>query len=238
MQEPNPIETLRAFEDEAASGIEAFFTGRSGSSVSAPVCPGLTFARLYMPRQEHTDRVLWVDGGTADGLVADAVVTGRPGLMLGVRVADCVPILVADPVRRVVAAVHAGWRSTAARILPKTIDAMRREAGTDAGDVLLSIGPSIRGCCYNVGEEVVGAIADACSGQGSGSWLSRRGGTAYVNLAEANRVQAALAGVPEDRISVASFCTACRNDLFHSYRLEGQSAGRQGGYIMIQHKGE
>lgn len=126
--------------------------------------------QLITLKQRHTDIVRAVDGGTRrypggmrerDGALkfyGDALITNQPGLLLAVQVADCLPILLADPKRRVVAAVHAGWRGTAKRIAEKTIGEMRARFGCRPADLRATIGPGIHSCCYQVGREVVEAF--------------------------------------------------------------------------------
>ncbi|MFQ5927676.1 MAG: polyphenol oxidase family protein, partial [Terriglobia bacterium] len=119
--------------------------------------------RLVTLRQRHSDIVQVVDGRwrgvrrEPDGavkLTGDALITTEPGLLLAVQVADCLPILLVDPVRRVVAAVHAGWRGTLARIVEKTVGRMQMRFGSEPRRLVAAIGPGIHGCCYEVGREV------------------------------------------------------------------------------------
>lgn len=142
-----------------------------------------------------------------------------------IRTADCVPILLVDREGRVAAAVHAGWRGTAAGIARAAV-AHLVARGVKAADLVAAIGPAIGGCCYEVGDDVAGAVAAASS-----SALSRgdRGGSGptTIDLRSANRAQLADAGVPARSIHVAPWCTRCRNDLFFSVRAEGERAGRQ-----------
>jgi len=155
--------------------------------------------RLVTLRQIHSD-VIWpvrqAEGCLGDG---DAMISAEPGMLLAIRTADCVPILLADPVRRVVAAVHAGWRGTVAGIAGLTVERMRAEYGTDPSDVLAGIGPSIGPCCFAVGEDVP---------------LPRQAGKA--DLWEANRKQLGAAGV--GLIWVAGRCTMCDEQEFYSFR--------------------
>jgi YfiH family protein len=149
----------------------------------------------------------------------DALITGRPGVTVSVRTADCFPILLADRRRRVVAAVHAGWRGTAAGVVTGTLEKMRAEFGSEPGDVYASIGPGIGACCYEVGPEV--------------GRLFGFGGAARVDLAAANRQQLIAAGVPAAQIEMPGACTRCDARQFHSYRRDGERAGRQISFIKI-----
>lgn len=170
--------------------------------------------------QIHSDIVVKADGargrlGEGDALIADVA-----GLMVGVRTADCVPILMADERYRVVAAVHAGWRGTLARIAGRAVEAMRREYGTRPADLVAAIGPAIGVCCYEVGPDVAAAFS------GSFPQLDGRRERPHLDLEEANRRVLVDAGVPVERIRAAHLCTRCRPEDFHSYRRDGKLAGR------------
>jgi polyphenol oxidase len=177
----------------------------------------------------------------------DALVTDQPGVLLSVCTADCVPLLLVDPARRIIAAVHAGWRGSLERIAEKTVAEMRRTFHSLPEDLLAAIGPSIRACCYEVGQEVVEAFcarftrcADYFKRQSLGDAAARTlrsrhpqlflsypqgqgpdaGPAARLDLVAVTRDQLRNAGVRLANIQVADFCTACRTDLFFSYRKE------------------
>jgi hypothetical protein len=166
--------------------------------------------------------------GSAAPPEGDALVTRRPGIALGVWVADCAPILIADDRSGALAAVHAGWRGTAAGVLRAAIGVLRGTLGAHPSDLRVAIGPSIGPCCFEVGEEVVDALlradagAEACVLPG----VKRR-----VDLVEANRRQALECGVAPQRIQAAGLCTFCRGDLLASYRRDRHSAGRMAAII-------
>jgi YfiH family protein len=169
-------------------------------------------------RQIHSNLVLSVDQPGVAG-DADALVTRKRGLALSVRTADCYPILIADPVTRSIAAIHAGWRGTAERIVQRTIVHMHLAFGTDAADLHAAIGPGIGVCCYEVGAEV--ALRFGAEGR------------ARIDLAEANRRQLVESGVPAAQIHSIGRCTRCEPELFHSYRRDGGQAGRMTSFIRI-----
>lgn len=174
--------------------------------------------RLRTVSQVHGTRV--VRAG-ADQEKADGMVTDEPGIVLGIMAADCVPMLLADTKLRAVAALHAGWRGTAAGMAQEGVAAMAREFGSRAEDLVAAVGPAIGPCCYAVGEEVAASFAD-------GLVLDGR-----LDLWEANRRQLAAAGVRE--IAVTGQCTACtRADgarKYFSHRAEGGGTGRSMGLI-------
>jgi YfiH family protein len=205
---------------------------------------------LVTVRQIHSDVIHVVAAPAAEAPKADALATRTPGLLLGVQTADCVPILLADTRQRVVAAIHAGWRGTLARIAMKTLGRMRMEFGTRPRDVVAALGPAIGRCCYEVGPEVAQAFAaqfpDAADwfdgpfeqlAHGEEPlwlpWLTMMPPghvppppRVQLDLRAANRWQLADAGVPESKIAVNDLCTACRTDLLFSYRREGVKSGR------------
>jgi len=201
-------------------------------------------------RQFHSDVIHVAAAPCAEAPKADALITSTPGLLLGVQTADCVPIILADTQRRVVAAIHAGWRGTLARIAVKTLGRMTMEFGTRPRDVFAALGPAIGRCCYEVGPEVAQAFAaqfpraaDWFDGPfeqlAHGEeplwlpWLTMMPPghllpppRVQLDLRASNRWQLIDAGVPEKQISVSDLCTACRTDLLFSYRREGTKTGR------------
>jgi YfiH family protein len=168
-------------------------------------------------KQIHSSVVLVADRA---GLIGegDALVTAQPGIAVSVRTADCYPILLADSRRHVVAAVHAGWRGTAARIVPEAIAKMRAQWGTGPQDIYAAIGPGIGGCCHEVGSEVARQF---------GAKAGR------LALAEANRCQLIDSGVENGHIDVLGLCTFCDPAQFHSFRRDKDEAGRMVSFIRI-----
>jgi hypothetical protein len=158
----------------------------------------------------------------------DALAARKDGVALGVRVADCAPILICDPRSRAIAAVHAGWRGTVAGVLRAAISVLCGRFGARPGDLRLAIGPCIGPCCFEVGEEVVAALLAADPGAGTCVLPGRR---ARIDLAGANRRQALAAGLHADRIAAVALCTMCRDDLLESYRRSRGGAGRMAGLI-------
>ena len=149
----------------------------------------------------------------------DALLSIVPGTLVGVRTADCIPILLADERRCAVAAVHAGWRGTVAGIAARAVEAMHEHFGTRPKDVHAAIGPGIGACCYEVGPEVAAHFGAE--------------GRAKIDLAEANRAQLAAAGIPAERIYVCGLCTMCLASEFHSFRRDGERAGRMHAFIGV-----
>ena len=193
--------------------------------------------------QVHGNTVLAVRRGLSRGdqsADADVLISDDPAVAVAVRAADCVPLLLADAATGAVAAVHAGWRGTAARAAAAAVDAMVREFGSRPADLTVAIGPSIGGCCYEVGPELVDAFAAAGHARHLiQRWFatpppprgSRDRPTLRLDVSGANRDQLVLAGVPETSIHMSGLCTAMHLDVLTSYRAEKEKAERIAGAI-------
>jgi len=204
---------------------------------------------LITLKQFHSDVIHLFDeagGGPAEPCRGDASITNRPGLLLAIQTADCVPILLVDPKKRAIAAIHAGWRGTLARIAAKTIGKMQMHFATSPRDLVAAIGPSIGPCCYEVGTEVatqfLSQFPDAPTyfdefrtGDEPNpiQWLNMmppghqpppKG--VLLDLRKANRSQLLAAGLRLQNIHTIDLCTACRPDLLFSYRKQGPASGR------------
>ena len=157
---------------------------------------------------------------------ADAATTDVAGWILGVETADCLPLLLVDPRRRVAAAVHAGWRGTAAAVSSRAVQALQA-AGSRPEDLLAALGPGIGPCCYEVGDELRAAF-----GPGASDFF-RPGprGRPHLDVRSANRRQLLEAGLRADRMHDVDECTYCRSDLYHSYRREGKGGGRMISFV-------
>ncbi len=196
---------------------------------------GIVRERIIMPRQVHGNRVRAIDSTFLslemaerekylDGV--DALVTDLPDICVSVSTADCVPILLYSPIRKVIAAVHAGWRGTVAGIAREAVRFMRERYGCESDDLVVGIGPSISPSAFEVGEEVVDAFRGA--GFPMDGLLARdpEMGKAHIDLWEANRWCLLEIGVRPERIEIAGICTyACSEDYFSARRL-GIKSGR------------
>jgi len=167
-------------------------------------------------------------------------VSDDPDVAIAVRAADCVPLLMADTRTGAVAAVHAGWRGTAAGAATAALDAMTREFDSRPEDVIVAIGPSIGACCYEVGSELVDAFAAAGHARHLvDRWFAARPAPRgsherprlRLDVAGANRDQLILAGVPEEHVYDCGLCTAMHLDVLTSFRAEKEKAGRIAGVI-------
>jgi hypothetical protein len=215
---------------------------------------GAEDSKLVSILQFHSDAILHFESAPTEPSRADASVTRTAGLLLAVQTADCVPILLVDPKNRAVAAVHAGWRGTLARIVEKAIGRMQMQFGSRPQDLLAAIGPSIGGCCYEVGTEVAAAFSaqfenatqhfdELRTGDEPNplQWLNMMPPghqpppkKVLLDLRKANRSQLDSAGVPAANIFSSDLCTGCRRDLLFSYRKEGAQSGRMMAVIGIR----
>ena len=228
MQENNQI--IKLFPGEP--GVEAFYTQRE-AVLPYPVIQG---------HQVHGSRVAIVErpGMTREELEGyDTFVTNRPGVAIGVRTADCVPVLLYDPVQRVVAAVHAGWKGTVLHISEGALEAMGQEFGSRPAELKAVIGPSIGPDSFQVGEEVAEKFKEAgfpmdeiwsFRGPGDGSPMS---GGHHIDLWKANRWLLEQLGIPPESIEVLGIDTYTTESLF-SARREGVDCGRIINSIMLK----
>ena len=178
------------------------------------------FSELATLKQVHSAACVFADGRTGQLGQGDGLLENAPGSVVGIKTADCLPILLVDEQHRAIAAVHAGWRGTVAGIARHATDAMRERFGTRPENLRAAFGPAIGECCYEVGPEV--------------SCHFGKQGRAHVNLAAANRDQLLDSGVLPERIYEAGLCTMCMPDEFHSYRRDREASGRLYSFIGIR----
>lgn len=204
---------------------------------------------LVSLKQVHGDHIHHFESASTAQLTGDGAVTNVPGVVLSIQTADCLPVLLADPVNQAVGAFHAGWRGTLERIVQKGVGEMQRRFGTAPKDVIAAIGPGIHACCYKVGEEVrekfhtqfsyaaelFHEVSDSdpvhqkypllfLTARAPGH--SELGPELHLDLVEANRRQLLDAGVLAKNIEASPLCTACRTDLLFSHRAEHGNTGR------------
>ena len=158
-------------------------------------------------------------------LRGDAIVTVPGGQPIGVFTADCAPILLADPVTGIVAAVHAGWKGTVAGVAAAAVQAMRDHHGVEPADLQAAIGPTIGPCCFEVGDEVVAALQGA-PWPGTVAAVVPRTPRAHADLFTANIAQLVAVGLRPDRVHASRVCTACDPTLFYSWRRDAATTGR------------
>jgi len=204
---------------------------------------------LVTVRQIHSDLIHLVSEVPKSPLAGDGLITQRPGILLSILTADCLPVILVDTKRRGVGVFHAGWRGTLKRIVEKGAGEMHRYFNTSPADIRAAIGPGVHGCCYNVGPELrtqfesqfeygsklFRAVEESDPVREKYPLLfltARAPGHSELpkklclDLVEANRQQLLAIGVASKHISASPLCTACRNDLLFSYRAEKGVTGR------------
>ena len=186
---------------------------------------GIAEEHLAIPGQIHstTARRVQEAGHIPE---CDALITNVPGIVLSVTVADCLPILLADPTSLSVAVVHAGWRGTASGIATNVVKLLEREFGARPSCMVAYLGPSARSCCYEVGREVAELFDDRL--------VRTVEGRHYLDIRGANELQLLECGVSPHSIESSRDCTICRPDLYHSYRRDGPRSGRMMAVIGVQ----
>jgi purine-nucleoside/S-methyl-5'-thioadenosine phosphorylase / adenosine deaminase len=205
---------------------------------------GIPKDRVVSVRQEHGDSIRVVDASTENGRPSrhtthwaqnqayDALITDRKGIAITVRTADCLPILIWDPERKVAAAVHAGWRGSLKAIAPKAVFTMCSSFGSRPEDLWVGIGPAIGPCCYEVDGPVLEPLQEEFE-----YWKDvvrvKENGKGMLDLAGLNVRQLTAAGVPSERVTLAGVCTFCHPERFYSYRRQGETAGGMISGIMI-----
>ncbi|HCC58464.1 MAG TPA: peptidoglycan editing factor PgeF [Solibacterales bacterium] len=213
MQHSSMLLAEHGYQSPVLLGLDWLFHAFGTRASGLPPWP------LATAKQVHSAIVLRAAGagvqGTADGLISDT-----EGLLLGMKTADCFPVLIADPQHRAVAAVHAGWRGVAGGIVPAALHAMGQAFGSDAPDLHVAVGPGIGPCCFEVGPEVALQFGQE--------------GRVHLDLGQEIARQLAICGVPETQVDTAHLCTFCDPGAFHSYRREGAAAGRMMSVIGIQ----
>lgn len=187
---------------------------------------GVSPRSLFRTKQVHGNCVHYLVQHKNDSLVGDAFITDKARLVCSVRSADCAPILIADNNRGAIAAVHAGWRGTAADAVGTAVKTMNRTFGTNPGDCVAAIGPTICPTCYKIGDDVVGALRPLelerdCLADGR------------LDLARANAALLERAGLSPSNIEIIPQCTCCDNT-FASWRRDRRDHERQVSFIMIK----
>lgn len=167
----------------------------------------------------------------------DALVTNTPGIPLMILTADCVAVLLYDPVKNAVGVAHSSWRGTLGRISQEMVRVMKQSFGSLPENMIAGIAPSIGPCCYEVREDVIDPFRNEFPDEEDRIFRVLRKGKLHLDLWTANQLQLIEAGVQAENIELAGLCTACRTDLFYSYRKERKKTGRIGNIVMITGKG-
>ena len=208
------------------------------------VAAALDFApeKLVTAEQVHGDRIMSVTAehagrGAADYATAitatDALITNVPGIPLATFYADCVPVMILDPVQRAIGLAHAGWKGTVQKIAQKTVCRMSEIFGTQPADCLVGIAPSIGPCCYEVDERVYGEFSRAFTG-GDGFLQPKEMGRWQLDLWAANLDQLLETGVRQENVVISRICTNCNRNQLFSYRGDSGQTGRMGAFMMLK----
>jgi YfiH family protein len=191
---------------------------------------GIEADRIVTCRQVHEDSVEVIDALPQVPPRADAIITSTPGIYPAIKTADCLPILLLDPMRRVVGAIHAGWRGTVLRITRKVLGMMKSRYGTNPTDLIAGLGPAIGPCCYEVDEVVLKPFRQAFPQAEQfiirSKSRDRSTESFRLDLVGANRFELIQEGVPLANIHSIGLCTSCNSALFFSYRRDGVKSGR------------
>ena len=208
------------------TGDRKEFVSKNGGVIAKAF--SFDLSRLILLDQMQRDQILLLKEPVLtlpSPLEYDALITNFPDTYLGILTADCLPIFVVDQKKRVIAAIHAGRQGTALHITTKVLKKMEEEFGCSLRDLLISMGPSIGPCCYEIDESVFRPEWESFSvSRGNGKWM--------VDLGQINIAQMREKGIKEEQISWVNLCTNCHSDLFFSYRKEGRT-GRQLSFIGI-----
>ncbi len=188
--------------------------------------------------QQHTDIVKKIDkeydsrGFIMADSAVDGLITDKNGVCLTVFIADCVPVIIADPVKRAVACVHSGWRSTAKKITKNAIEMMSREYGSNPRDLVCAIGPCINLCCYEVGQDVFDSFC-MLDANAKSFFKAKADGKYMLDLNSANCAVLEQAGVLKSNIHISYECTFCKSDLYFSHRATKGLRGNLAAMIEI-----
>lgn len=216
----------------SAQGLAHGFADRIVGADASEIERRFALSKIAQLKQVHSSDVVIVDNidNHDDHSEGDALVTGLKGVGVAIRTADCVPILLVDDQRSVVAAIHGGWRGTLSEIAMNTVSLIEREYGVGPSRLTAVIGPSIKKCCYEVGEDVASLFEER--DPDSGKYMSKSRKSKYVlDLSVANKLGLQKAGV--EQIEVVNICTKCNVD-FYSYRREGKGVKTQLSFIALQ----
>ena len=187
--------------------------------------------------QKHTDKIIAIDRDLAANRLydklgeADAIVTNITGVLLSVRIADCVPILLYDSANEAIGAVHAGWRGTLMQIGVKTVQHMNGLYGTNLANIRAAIGPAIGVCCYEVGMDLYEQFRKKYGEAMDKFFHKTTGKNPYCDLSAMNKSFLIEAGIPEQNIEVSELCTMCNPELFYSHRRSGERRGAMAALI-------
>lgn len=193
------------------------------------LCKGLNISleNLFIPVQTHSDNVEIIDLEKRDYPNCDGLITNKKNIAIALNFADCVPLVFYDPIKKVAAIAHAGWKGTVQRIGPKTVEKMASHFSCNPEDIIALIGPSIGKCCFEVQEDVLEKIKASIDS----NWDDAIEG-AHADLKIVNKIQLLASGIK--KIDLSTYCTSCQTELFFSYRKENGNTARHSAVIIIK----
>ncbi len=204
-------------------------------------CVGIDTKHLVLSKQTHTNNVMVVDkshcgtGYTKESFEdIDGLITNQSGVALVTQYADCTPLIFCDPVKRVIATSHSGWRGTVQEIGKITVEKMQSEFGCKPEDIIACIGPCISKCCYEVDTPVYDAFSKIPYLDLSKIFNNKGGGKYWLDMIEANKQILIHSGIKEENMDVSDLCTSCNADILHSHRASKGQRGTIGVIIELK----
>lgn len=196
---------------------------------SAPFIPTVSGIFPHTLKQVHGNDIVHIrtKEGELTEVEADGMITTDAGVLLGIMTADCVPILMVVPQHRIAIALHAGWRGTQKEICLSAVELCTKKWHLNPSQLWVALGPSIGGCCYDVGYEVGKPLFQRWGDKAKEAWHVRGDGKGLLDLRAINKAQLTWAGIPDEQIQSVGSCTCCNRVEFTSYRREGSQSGRQ-----------
>jgi YfiH family protein len=230
------LQGIELLQSVSLAGVPHGFTLRTsgfgsrenGAADRERLVRAIGFSRLEGMHQVHGNAVQVLDGGAPPR--CDGLMTDEAGVGVAVASADCVPLLFWAPKANAVAAVHAGWRGTLAGIATRAVERLGEVYGAASSEIRVAIGPAIRVCCYEVGDEVIASFAES---GGDIERIPRPRRRRHLDLVEENRAQLLSSGVAVEHVYDSGLCTFCENSSFYSFRREGVVVGRVFGVIGV-----
>jgi len=198
----------------------------------------LEVEQFFVVNQIHGDRILIIDHPVRNFISnqpyqCDAIITDQPGLAIGIKTADCVPVFFADKKKKIIGVAHAGWKGTSLKISAKVVDAFVQHFSCLTDDIVAVIGPAIGPCCYQVDDVVFDSMREDKDRESFFSPCCMRGHW-VLDLPLANRLQIIGRGVIPVNVFTTDYCTSCNTGIFFSHRREGGNTGRQLNFIMLK----
>lgn len=223
----------KVFYSDLLFGLEHFFTTRESDVDNnfEPICNylGVSAADFIHPDQTHSANVEYAIKGKQEYKNTDAIILTNYEQAVYLRFADCTPIIFYDKRNNIGAVVHAGWRGTASKIAPKTVQVMIKNNNTSLNSLYVAIGPAIGACCYTVGDDVIEKISNTISTTDNLILNNNK-----IDLKGINAQQLIDLGVPKENIDICPYCTSCNNDMFYSYRKENGTTERHNAVIKLK----